>query len=167
MNNVEYVDIVDENNNVIGKAKREDVDVNNLLARASLIFIFNKKGEILIQKRSMKKRRYSGQYDIGVGETLLAGESYEAGAERGLQEELGIKDVAIEYIFSYQFIGEESKRNYKVYSCVYNGEIRFDDGEVAEARFLTLTELKQLLKTETFTSTGQKGLQIYLERYKT
>jgi len=40
----EVVMVVDENNNVLGSAKRKDVRAQNLWHRASYIFVYEKKG---------------------------------------------------------------------------------------------------------------------------
>ena len=51
----EIFDIIDQNDNVIGQASREETHKKGLLHRVVDIFIFNSQGEILLQKRSEKK----------------------------------------------------------------------------------------------------------------
>lgn len=91
----EILEIVDNNNNIIGTKKRSVVYRENFIHRASHIFIHNHKKEIYIQKRSFKKGTWPDKWDLSAAETLKPKESYEQGALRGLREELGIKNIEI------------------------------------------------------------------------
>ena len=81
----EYLDIVDENDNVIGKDTRKAVHANYMIHRGVHIFVVNSHGQILIQKRSMNKDYYPGYFDISVGAQVSSGESYEEAAKPNLQ----------------------------------------------------------------------------------
>ena len=58
------------------------------------VCLFNAKGEMLIQRRSMEKQSYPGCWDVSVGGGVLAGEGSRAAAMREVREKLGI-DVEI------------------------------------------------------------------------
>src|SRR5262249_22085291 len=62
----------------------------NLLHRAVHIFVFNSRGELLLQKRSAHKDEYPNCYTSSASGHLAAGESYERAAPRELEEELGL-----------------------------------------------------------------------------
>lgn len=89
----ESLDIVDENDNFIRKDTRNNIYANGLNhnVRAVNIFIFNKKGELLLPKRSMNRRIFPGCFDFSCGEHVSAGEDYYDAAIRGLKEELEIE----------------------------------------------------------------------------
>ena len=87
----DFFDIVDINNNVIGKEKRGTVHEKGLMHRAVRIFVFTSKGEVFLQKRRPIKDICPLKWGISVGEHLKPKESYEKAASRGLQEELGLK----------------------------------------------------------------------------
>jgi 16S rRNA (adenine1518-N6/adenine1519-N6)-dimethyltransferase len=82
--------VVDENDSVTGVASRREVHGNNFLHRAVHIFIFNRKGELLLQKRSPWKDRHPELWDSSAAGHVGAGEGYDATAERELREELGV-----------------------------------------------------------------------------
>ena len=53
------------------------------------MFLVNKHGAVLLQKRSLWKDRQPGKWDSSAAGPLDAGESYEEAAVRELKEELG------------------------------------------------------------------------------
>jgi 16S rRNA (adenine1518-N6/adenine1519-N6)-dimethyltransferase len=73
-----------------GAAPRSEVHGNNLLHRAVHIFIFNRAGEVLLQKRSRWKDRHPNVWDSSAAGHVGAGEEYDVTASRELEEELGI-----------------------------------------------------------------------------
>jgi 16S rRNA (adenine1518-N6/adenine1519-N6)-dimethyltransferase len=81
--------IVDEMDRVIGSAPRAEVHGNNLRHRAVHIFIFNRAGELLLQKRSRWRDRHPNVWDSSAAGHVGAGEEYDATATRELREELG------------------------------------------------------------------------------
>ncbi len=90
----EILDVVDEKDKYVRKATRKEVRENTLLHRVARVIIKNRKGELIIQKRSAAKKTFASHFDIGMAETVKSGESYEAAAIRGLTEELGIFGVS-------------------------------------------------------------------------
>lgn len=86
----ELFDIVDDQNNVIGQEQRSVVHAQGIKHRAVYCFVFNSKGQLLLQQRSAKKKIGPLQWDLSIAEHLEPGEKYRQAAARGLQEELGI-----------------------------------------------------------------------------
>ncbi len=86
----EILEIVDENDNVIGTATRAEIHRKGLIHRAVHIFVFNSAGEIYVQRRSATKDKFPGVLDSSAAGHVDPGESYERAAVRELQEELGI-----------------------------------------------------------------------------
>lgn len=82
--------VVDENDDVIGQAPRGKVHANNLLHRAVHLFVFNREGELFLQKRSRLKDRHPGVWDSSAAGHVDAGEEYDRAAIRELAEELGV-----------------------------------------------------------------------------
>jgi len=87
----EKLDIVDENDNIIGEDTRENVHKKGLLHREIHVWIYNDKGEILFQKRSHNKDTFPGLLDVSVGGHVERGETYEQAAVAELEEETGLK----------------------------------------------------------------------------
>lgn len=86
----EIFDVVDETDAVIGQATRHRVHTENLKHRAVHIFVWNRAGELFLQKRSAWKDRHPSQWDSSAAGHLNAGQGYQEAAERELEEELGV-----------------------------------------------------------------------------
>lgn len=69
----ELFDIYDVDCNHIGTEKRAIVHAKGLLHKAVYCFVFNPEGQLLIQKRSDKKKIGNGQWDLSVAEHLQPG----------------------------------------------------------------------------------------------
>jgi 16S rRNA (adenine1518-N6/adenine1519-N6)-dimethyltransferase len=94
----EVFDVVDEEDRVTGQATRREVHEKGLLHRAVHVFVVNRHGELLLQKRSRFKDQHPGVWDSSVAGHLDAGEDYAAAAMRELEEEMGITGTEPEEI---------------------------------------------------------------------
>lgn len=149
----EILDIVDENNEVVGQTTRGECYKKGLLHRAVNIFIFNSKGEVFLHKRSNKKLKYPGAWDMSSSEHVRARESFDQAVKRGLKEELGIK-VSLKLIIPIHRIdsGYQSKKDtyldnelIQTYKGIYDGEMNFDPNEIADGKFFTVEEVNQMI----------------------
>ncbi len=87
----EFFDIVNERDEPVGRALRDEVHARGLRHRAVLIFVFNAAGQIFLQKRSMTKDVSPGLWTVSCSGHVDAGEEYDIAAQRELGEELGLK----------------------------------------------------------------------------
>ncbi len=87
----EVFDVVNDRDEVIGRETRANVHRLGLKHRAVHVLVFNRRGEVFLQKRSMKKDTSPGAWDSSASGHLDSGEDYDACAVRELQEELGLK----------------------------------------------------------------------------
>jgi len=86
----EIFDVVNDRDEVIGQATRAEVHRTGLKHRAVHVMIFNTRGEIFLQKRSLKKDNFPGVWDSSSSGHLDRGESYDSCALREVREELGV-----------------------------------------------------------------------------
>lgn len=87
----EYLDLVDENDNIVGKKRRSEVYAKKLSNfRVVNVFIVNSKGEIWIPRRTANKRVFPLCLDMSMGGHVESGETYEQTLKREMQEELNI-----------------------------------------------------------------------------
>ena len=150
----ELVDIVDENNQVIGKSSRSEVHKKGNIHRALSVLILNSKGQILLQKRSKNKSVHPMSWDISTSEHVLAGESYEDAGVRSVVEELGveivIKKVTEEKLQQrkYQFKDQIILENEIVLMLVGNNEgpFKIDPNEVYSVEFFSVEEIEEMIK---------------------
>src|SRR5215469_2474992 len=87
----EIFDIVNERDEVIGQKARRLVHRDGDKHRAVHVLVFNSRGEIFLQKRSMKKDTFPGAWDSSASGHLDTGEDYDSCAVRELREELGFE----------------------------------------------------------------------------
>src|SRR6266498_3247086 len=125
----EIVAIVDEHNNVVGAAPRREMRARNLPHRSTYILVFNSRGALYVQKRTMKKDVFPGYYDVAAGGVVLAGESYEEGARRELGEELGITATRLEALFEFYFASPDARVWGAAFKCVHDGGIVLQEEE--------------------------------------
>ena len=81
---VEWLDIVDENDTVVGKAPRDQIHRENHRHRSAHIVLFNSQGQVFVQLRSMNKDNSAGLWDTSAAGHVDSGESYEQCAVREL-----------------------------------------------------------------------------------
>jgi len=90
----EWFDIVDEQDAVVSRATRREVHARGLRHRAVHVLVFNRAGELFLQKRSLNKDTAPGAWDSSASGHLGAGEDYDACAVRELREEIGLSPPA-------------------------------------------------------------------------
>lgn len=159
----EYSDVVDENNQFIRKATREEIHSKKLKHRFVSIFVFGADGKLLISKRSRFKVTDPGLYDVSAGGHVLSGEDYEPAAHRELKEELNI-DVPLKRIGSHVVPAKKGTMFSELYTGSYNGEINFNKKEVESIFFASLEELDSIISEKNSSITLLSALKCYKER---
>ena len=87
----EIFDIVNERDEVVGQARRSEVHRTGLLHRAVHVLVFNSRGQLFLQKRSMAKDTAKGKWDSSSSGHVDSGEDYDRCAVREVWEEIGLK----------------------------------------------------------------------------
>lgn len=149
---MEHVVLVDENDREVGTMEKMEAHKKGVLHRAFSVLLFNKKGELLLQKRALGKYHSAGLWTNTCCSHPLPGECIKEAAKRRLREEMGI-DLQPE--FSYKFIYktplEKGLTEYEydhVFTAIYDGAPAINKDEVAEWTFISLPELKKKIATE-------------------
>ena len=144
----EYFDTYTEAGDKLSPQKRHYVHANGIWHKAVNVFLYRSNGNIILQQRSAEKTVSPLAWDLSVAEHLEISESWEAAAHRGLSEELGITDIALEQWGSElkeRFDNDESNiHNYEFQRC-YRGttdqRITIDSAEVAAVREISPEDL--------------------------
>jgi 16S rRNA (adenine1518-N6/adenine1519-N6)-dimethyltransferase len=143
----EIFDVVDEHDEVTGQATRGEVHAHGLLHRAVHVLVFNKRGDVLLQQRSMLKDAHPGVWDSSVSGHLDADEAYETAAVRELAEEMGIDakcpPTEIARLKPSATTGWEHIR---LYRYEHQGNIRFPAAEIESAMWLPIPVLEAWIK---------------------
>lgn len=91
----EFLDLVDEEDKVIGRALRSEVHAKGLLHREIHVWYVVPGGGVVFQKRAEDKETFPGLLDATVGGHVDPGMTYEQAALMEMREETGI-DVPFE-----------------------------------------------------------------------
>lgn len=118
----EIFDVVNEHDEVIGQAPRSEVHRRKLNHRAVHVLVFNSRGDLFLQKRSMLKDCFPGAWDSSASGHLDCGEDYDTCAIREVREELGVELGRIpERLFKVDACLETGQEFVWVYQCVHEG----------------------------------------------
>ena len=143
----EKLDIYDENRIKTGKIieRKEDIPLEkNELVLAVQCWIINNKNEILLTQRKIEKK-YGGMWEPTSG-LVISGENSMQGIKRELKEEIGVEIEDKDLKLLKTVIGERTIRDiYIINKNIDIGDIRFNDGEVINAKYVTAEELKKMI----------------------
>ncbi len=133
--------LVDKDDNELGflsKARCHDGD--GVLHRAFSLFLFNDRGELLLQKRSDGKRLWPGFWSNSCCSHPRRGESMETATMRRLSDELNV-ETSLEFVYRFCYsakFGEAGSENELCH--VYLGrlldEARPNESEISSVRFV-------------------------------
>ncbi len=124
-------DIVNERDEVTGRAPRSEVHARGLLHRAVHVLVFNSRGEIFLQKRSMKKDRQPGVWDSSCSGHVDSGEDYDQTALRELGEEIGLHlATPPQRLFKIDACEETDAEFVWVYRCENEGPFQLHPDEI-------------------------------------
>ncbi len=127
----EIFDVVNDRDEVIGRRSRAEVHRLGLMHRAVHVLVFNSRGEIFLQKRSLKKDRQPGLWDSSASGHVDAGEDYDACVLRELSEELGcVPEVAPQRLFKLGASAETDQEHVWVYRCAHEGPFTLAPDEI-------------------------------------
>lgn len=167
---MEFLDIVDENNNLTGEIEeRNYVHELGLWHRHSSCWIMNNNGEILLQKRASTKKRNPSKWSK-TGGHVETGETPIKALKREVLEEIGTKlrDDQIEFIKEFKNNTESNKSfnyNYFVRVNYRIEEYIIQKEELSEVRYFTIEEIEKakLENDKSFASTNWPDNDFYKE----
>lgn len=85
----ELLDVVDRDNQVVGKATRAEVHRRKLFHRAAHLLLTDGMGRFLLQKRSVRKHDYPEHWDSSVSGHVVSGDGFEGTVVKESAEEIG------------------------------------------------------------------------------
>jgi len=138
----ELLDVVDIDDRVIEVRPRGEIHHLGLMHRSVHILVFNSKGELFIQKRSMSKDSNPGLWDSSAAGHVNSGEDYPGCAARELSEELGIHGAsALQPLFHLRASEATGMEHCTVFRCTYDGPLTLQEEEIEEGAWLATSEM--------------------------
>ena len=133
----ELLDVVDENDRVIAVKTRGEIHARGLMHRAVHILVFNGKGEVFLQKRSLSKDEQPGKWDSSAAGHVDSGEDYLECARREIEEELGIVAVHdFEVLFKLPASVLTGNEHCMVYRYAYDGPLELHPEEIDDGSWM-------------------------------
>lgn len=151
MNGTQEVILVNERDEPIGTMEKIEAHRKAALHRAFSVFIFNSKGEMLLQQRALNKYHSSGLWTNACCSHPAPGEATADAAHRRLQEELGFS-TGLEKIFhfTYQTAFDNGLIEHEfdhVFAGQYEQRITPNPEEVKDVCYKSLEDIQQSLQT--------------------
>ena len=142
----ELVAVLDEEGVQVAVRPRAEVRRLNLRHAATAVLLRSPDGRVFVHRRSPTKDWMPSAHDAAAGGVLQAGEEPDAAAARELTEELGVSGVRLEKLLTGRYDDDTTRYVAHVYEAVYDGPVRFADGEVVWGTWWTLEELGERLR---------------------
>ena len=134
---------VDENDNFIRNAPRQQVHASKEWHRGTHSFLFDRNGRLLLILRSKEKDKFPLHWECAISEHVDPGEDYEEAIRRGLKEELEIDDVQLKKFMKFRMpYGSE---DYMI-SELFTGEIqrlpKINEREIEKIEFVSIETIE-------------------------
>lgn len=138
--------LVDADDREVGHASKADChDGHGILHRAFSLFVFNARGELLLQQRSATKRLWPGFWSNSCCSHPRQGEDMREATQRRLQQELGLR-CALRYLYKFEYQADYGELGAEHELCsVFLGRtaapVRANRNEVSAWRHVSAAEL--------------------------
>lgn len=149
--------LVDEHDNETGfLSKAECHDGDGVLHRAFSVFLFNERGELLLQQRSPAKRLWGGYWSNSCCSHPRRGETMAIATRRRLQDELNV-DAELEFIYKFVYQADFGEAGAEHELChVFLGrcsDVQPNESEISATRFVSTGDLATEIATKPETLT--------------
>lgn len=159
---MEWVDIVNEDNEVVAQATRSQMRAQCLRHRATYIVVHDGMGKILVQRRTANKDFMPGMLDATAGGVVQADEGMLESARREAEEELGIAGVPFAEHGQFYFEDKHCRVWGGLFSCVSHGPFALQEEEVSEVSWMEPAEITA--RCDEFTPDSLKALALWMTR---
>ncbi|HRN56830.1 MAG TPA: isopentenyl-diphosphate Delta-isomerase [Agriterribacter sp.] len=150
MNNQHDLILVNDKDEALGTMEKMEAHRKALLHRAFSVFIFNTRGEMLLQQRALGKYHSPGLWTNACCSHPRPGETTLAAAQRRLKEELGFVvplQKAFAFIYTARFDNGLTENEFDhVFTGVYEGSVLPDPAEVKAFCYKPMDVIREELK---------------------
>ncbi len=147
-NNIEeLVVLVNENDQKIGLMPKIEAHEKGLLHRAFSVFIFNSKGELMLQKRALEKYHSPGLWTNTCCSHQRDGESTIVAGKRRLMEEMGFTTLlkeSISFIYKVSFENGLTEHEFDhILVGYYDQPPKINPFEVSDWKWMSMMDIKE------------------------
>jgi isopentenyl-diphosphate delta-isomerase len=149
---LEQVILVDELDNELGVMEKMEAHQKGVLHRAFSVFLFDKEGNMLLQKRAINKYHSPGLWTNTCCSHPRLGETVNDAANRRLIEEMGIHcttELAFKFIYNASLDQELIEHELDhVFVGEYDGAVFPNKEEVSDYLYESIDEIKAKMETD-------------------
>ena len=139
---------VDEQDRVLGSITRAEAHGGSFkIHRGIWVMVFNRNGELFLQKRSLSKDLHAGLWSISVGGHVTYDQTYEEAARREFVEELGIKASPLKLLGKFRFSGKKETEIDCVYRSRHNGPFELNQKEIDRGEFFAPSVIEESVRS--------------------
>ena len=146
----EQVILVDEQDNEVGFMPKMEAHLKGVLHRAFSVFLFNDKGELLLQKRASSKYHSPSLWTNTCCSHPRKNETVLAAARRRLKEEMGIStNLKFKFSFIYKAELDQGLTEHEldhVLTGTFNGKPKLNSEEAEDWRYINTSDLTEEIK---------------------
>jgi len=157
----EYMDIVNEADEVVGRDTRANVHARHEIHRGVHVFVINARDELLLQLRSATTATYPGHWDASVGGQVVAGETYLAAARRELVEELGCHADTLELVGKYNSYSARQREKRALFVHRGDGPFQPAADEIDAIRFVAPSDVHAAMREAPFTDGFRRSFALW------
>lgn len=146
---MEFLDVVDESDNILRSAPRKEVYENLLTHRIAHVIVFDSEGKMALQMRSSEVSFCPLHWCTTAGGHVRSGETYEQAALRELKEETG---KTLRIVFAHKDLYEYKnnprkglKKFLATFTAKFDGPFSIDKKDVDRIEFFTLGEIQKMI----------------------
>ena len=143
---MQEVILVNEADEAIGSMEKMEAHEQALLHRAFSVFLFNRKGEMLLQKRAATKYHSPSLWTNACCSHPIPGEETKDAALRRLEEELGFTTAINKaFHFTYKAVFDNGLTEHEfdhVFVGEYEGNMQLNADEVSEVCYKSMSDIK-------------------------
>ncbi len=171
----EKFDVLNERGEYTNEVElRDECHKKGLWHRAVAVFVINSKQQVLLQKRSAKKKMWPNMWDLTAGGHVPSGELGFQSALRETEEEIGLKLDKKDITFIGSSISENIKgdiidRHFNEYYVINKDldekKLKLQEDEVSDIKWMNKDEVIKRIKNNYDGITSKQGCWEYLIKY--
>ena len=143
----EWLDEVNEQDEVIGRRRRSEIHQSNLRHRSVHLFVFDQEGRLFLQKRSHRKDVHPGLWDTSAAGHVDAGEDIGTSALRELKEELGLAPkTPLEFLLKLEAEATTGWEFISLFKTIAESPITLEAEEIDEGQWLSESAVNAWIK---------------------